>query len=630
MLDALNNWRLTRKMFFAFALIAMVMAGLGLTAVVSNRVIDAASRDNAERDVPTTASLARIVGYVREYRILMFAHLNARNPAETAEMEERVAGNHANMVKELQTLSGIANPDLSGDIAKLKSDIEKLEEVNARTLALSRMGNPAATLDLLKSDGKRASHTVLDDGSDLLQKAIDGSNAAHAKASSFASLMHYVMLALILASIGFLAFIWKLLNDTFVEPLGELTNATVELAEGALVDVPHSDRADELGEIAKAVDQFRLMAVAKQEAEEAVSKEKALVTSKLGSGLASLSSGDLTVELSSDFPASVGSLRTDFNEAIVKLREMIGSVSDTAAGIRTGSDEIAQAAEDLARRTESNAASLEETSAALAQIDDRLKATAKAAARTVERADQAIATVGGGRSIADEAVQAMERVRASATGIDSVIEGLDKIAFQTRVLAMNAAVEAGRAGDAGRGFAVVADLVSSLAMRAEEEAKRARDQLTVTQTDIVTAVSAVERVDGALADISGDVSEVHSLLGTMATDNQAQSAAITQISAAVGSMDQATQQNAAMVEETSAAARNLSREVNSLAEQAALFKVRNSSAPVARKAEKPAAKPRPETAPRAYVSPVKALPAVAQAGGRSVGPDAGNDDWSDF
>ena len=631
MLDALNNWRLTRKMFIAFALIAVVMAGLGLTAVISNGVIDSASRENAERDVPTTASLARIVGYVREYRILMYAHMTARTPSETADTEARIAGNHASMAKELQTLSSVAAPALSGDVAKLKSDIVKLEEVNDHIVGLSRLGDPAATLDLLKTEGKRSSHVVLDDGSDLLQKAIDLSNTAHARASGFASLMHYVMLALILASIGFLVFIWKLLSNTFVEPLGELTTATVELAEGALVDVPYSDRADELGEIAQAVEQFRLMAVAKQEAEEAVSKEKTLVTSRLGSGLSALSSGDLTVELSSDFPASVGSLRTDFNEAVVKLREMIGSVSDTAAGIRTGSDEIAQAAEDLARRTESNAASLEETSAALAQIDDRLKATAKAAARTVERADQAIATVGGGRSIADEAVQAMERVRASATGIDSVIEGLDKIAFQTRVLAMNAAVEAGRAGDAGRGFAVVADLVSSLAMRAEEEAKRARDQLTVTQTDIVTAVSAVERVHGALADISGDVSEVHSLLGTMATDNQAQSAAITQISAAVGSMDQSTQQNAAMVEETSAAARNLSREVNSLAEQAALFKVRSPSAPAVRKVEKPeAAKPRAEAAPRAYVSPVKALPAVAQAGGRPVGPDAGNDDWSDF
>ncbi|MBL7373220.1 methyl-accepting chemotaxis protein, partial [Escherichia coli] len=86
---------------------------------------------------------------------------------------------------------------------------------------------------------------------------------------------------------------------------------------------------------------------------------------------------------------------------------------------------------------------------------------------------EAIGTVRGGRDVTDEAVQAMGRVSESAKGIDGVIEGLDKIAFQTRVLAMNAAVEAGRAGEAGRGFAVVADLVSALAMRAEEEAKRA-------------------------------------------------------------------------------------------------------------------------------------------------------------
>ena len=133
----------------------------------------------------------------------------------------------------------------------------------------------------------------------------------------------------------------------------------------------------------------------------------------------------------------------------------------------------------------------------------------------------------------------MGRVSDSAKGIDSVIEGLDKIAFQTRVLAMNAAVEAGRAGEAGRGFAVVADLVSALAMRAEEEAKRARDQLTVTQTDIVTAVEAVTKVDGALANISGDVTQVHELLATMAADNQAQSAAITQISVAIGTLTSA-------------------------------------------------------------------------------------------
>ena len=318
----------------------------------------------------------------------------------------------------------------------------------------------------------------------------------------------------------------------------------------------------------------------RQRADAALADERALqanavavVTHSLGTALAALTEGDLTADITAEYPGNYAVLRTSFNAALHSLRRLIGSVNDSAAGIQETSSEIAQASEDLARRTESNAASLEETSAALFQVDARIKATTVAATNTVARADQAIATVAGGRATADHAVQAMGRVSESARGIDSVIEGLDKIAFQTRVLAMNAAVEAGRAGDAGRGFAVVADLVSALAMRAEEEAKRARDQLGVTQIEIGTAVEAVRKVDETLQDISSDVDGVHDLLAGMTADNAAQSLAITEISAALGAMDQATQQNAAMVEETAAATRNLTSEVSALTNEASLFRI---------------------------------------------------------
>ncbi|MEG3147132.1 globin-coupled sensor protein [Sphingomonas sp. RT2P30] len=305
--------------------------------------------------------------------------------------------------------------------------------------------------------------------------------------------------------------------------------------------------------------------------EQAQVERKAAIETLAGA-LAMLASGDVSRDLNG-LPSDFSALEDSYNEAVGNLRTLIGSVAESTTTIHSGAGEIATASEDLARRTESNAASLEQTSAAIAQMSERLKATTLAAGRTVDRADDAITTVSSGRAIADEAVQAMGRVAESAKGIDGVIEGLDKIAFQTRVLAMNAAVEAGRAGEAGRGFAVVADLVSALAMRAEEEAGRAREQLTATQTDIVAAVDLVQKVDGALANISGDVGEVHKLLAGMATDNGAQSAAVGEISSAVGAMDHATQQNAAMVEETSAAARNLSNEVTLLAEQAGKFTI---------------------------------------------------------
>jgi methyl-accepting chemotaxis protein len=359
-------------------------------------------------------------------------------------------------------------------------------------------------------------------------------------------------------------------------PLHKLQGTMSKLADGDnSVDVPCAVRKDEVGDMAKVVLVFRDNAVKLEEAQAAKAKDDAtqhMVVATVGENLGALAAGDLTATINADFPGNYAELKTNFNAATAALRGLIGGVVESTSAIGTGSTEIAQASEDLARRTEGNAASLEETSAAITQIDGRLKASADAAGRTVARADGAIATVSGGREIADEAVQAMGRVSESAKGIDSVIEGLDKIAFQTRVLAMNAAVEAGRAGDAGRGFAVVADLVSALAMRAEEEAKRARDQLTVTQSEILSAVGAVQKVDGALVNIAGDVGEVHKLLGDMAADNQAQAAAISQISVAVGSMDRATQQNAAMVEEASAATESMRSQAQGLTQLLVQFR----------------------------------------------------------
>lgn len=495
-----------------------------------------------------------------------------------------------------------------------------------RLIRQVKSGQRDAAQDAVRSAGKAVLvsaavlplRSIRDAQSSLIEKnGIDQNSAI----SSATTALIIGGIALIGVAIGMAV----LLTGMIARPVTRLTNTMAILAAGRNdLEVPDVDRGDELGDMARAVLVFRDAAIAKQAAEEANAKAEAaqkLVVETISSHLSELAGGDLTAEITQNFPGDYAAVKTNFNAAISALRGLLASVMETTSAIRTGSSEIAQASEDLARRTESNAASLEETAAAVTQMDSRLRATADAANRTVGQADATMASVNDGRSTADEAVQAMTRVSESAKGIDSVIEGLDKIAFQTRVLAMNAAVEAGRAGEAGRGFAVVADLVSALAMRAEEEAGRARDQLTATQTDIVTAVQAVQKVDGALADISEGVGAVHQLLGNMASDNQAQSSAITEISSALGSMDQSTQQNAAMVEETSAAARHLAGEVSTLTEQARQFNIGDTrAAPVMSAALK---------TPR-FDGPVRQLPPAAVAAlvrPSSTGP---SDDWQSF
>ncbi|TGX56319.1 methyl-accepting chemotaxis protein [Sphingomonas gei] len=498
--------------------------------------------------------------------------------------DPRDAAAFENSMKRFDTAAKALAPMLSDP--KDAALLEKTQAATAswrRTAAdplLAHMSETQATRihELAGSSG--ASHAVEDmtDGAEALREEKYAAVQASLEEMSTAShdqewAIGTGVIVMLLVTLG----LWVLLRGLLGRPVIALTGVVKKLAGGEnRVDVPEGDRGDELGDMARAVLVFRDSAVAKETADRAkaiADAEQKLVVDTLADGLGKLSQGDLTAEIGAGFPADYAVVRTNFNDALGALRDLIGSVRDGAEAIQAGSSEIATASEDLARRTESNAASLEETSAAIAQMGGRLKATAHAAVQTVRSADGAMTEVQAGRAITDQAVQAMGRVSDSAKGIDDVIEGLDKIAFQTRVLAMNAAVEAGRAGEAGRGFAVVADLVSALAMRAEEEAKLAREQLVATQNEIGTAVAAVQKVGGALAGIETGVSDVHKLLGTMAADNQAQASAVTEISSAVATMDQATQKNAAMVEETSAASRTLSNEVTALARQAARFKV---------------------------------------------------------
>nr|WP_086491310.1 methyl-accepting chemotaxis protein [Novosphingobium panipatense] len=626
MLEFLNNWRLPKKLWAAFSLINVLIAIVGINGFLSTRELSAIAKSHVERGMAGMSGLTDVISNVKEQRIIVYSYYNAANADDAQNLRDRLKVADEELLKSVDSYKAVGEEAFPAESAELRSRAVALTQMNDRIFALRTAGDFDGAMALIKGDGKKASHDMIEQTDKLIELTRQRVASKADEGEQTTQTATILCVALALLAMGLIVFIWLLINRSVAAPMSRIAHVTSTLAEGGKVDVPYRERGDEIGEIAEAVEQFRVAAEARAEIDAVQAREQEVVTSTLRSSLQAISEGDLTQSISADFPPAYAELKSNFNTAVGALRDLIGAVAESAVAIRTGSSEIAQASEDLARRTESNAASLEETSAAITQMDERLRATAAAAGRTVQRADGAMNVVGSGREIADEAVQAMGRVSESAKGIDSVIEGLDKIAFQTRVLAMNAAVEAGRAGDAGRGFAVVADLVSALAMRSEEEAKRAREQLTATQADIGTAVEAVQRVDGALQNISGDVTEVHSLLSNIASDNQAQSSTITEISATIGTMDQATQQNAAMVEETSAAARNLNSEVTSLSDRAAMFRtgdtgLRSAPRPVAA----PAFSPSPAYSPSFVSAPAEPAPLRKPMKALTTA-----DDWMDF
>lgn len=395
---------------------------------------------------------------------------------------------------------------------------------------------------------------------------------AVAAAGSALQVTTAVLVALGLALFGGVMWFGSLLRRRVVSPLGELTGAARDLSEGRDVPVPHLGRADELGQLAAAFDHFVQTSAERQAAERREAEQKKAMVDVLAGTLMRMSEGDLRKILESEFEGEYRALGENLNRAILSLRDMVQQVSTSAGSIRLAASEIADASSDLSSRTQSNAAAIEQTTAALTDVDRRVTSTRDAAQSTAESADRAKNAVEMGLDKARSAAATMEEVREAAASVDGVMEALDRIAFQTRVLAMNAAVEAGHAGEAGKGFAVVADLVSQLASRAEQEARNAREQLTATSERISQAVTSVGEVEEQFSGIVSDVATVTELIDRLSEDARAQAGAIAEISAAMRQMDVSTQQNAAMVEQTSAAAANLLGDAQDLVERADSFK----------------------------------------------------------
>ncbi|UNC14215.1 methyl-accepting chemotaxis protein [Acidiphilium multivorum] len=427
--------------------------------------------------------------------------------------------------------------------------------------------------------------------------------------------------------------------------LRAMTAAMTQLARGDFEAlVPFTDRKDEIGGMARAVEIFKSAGIekARLEAEaaalarqreteraradaerEAAAKQLALVLDAVAGGLEQLAAGRLTFRLNEAFSSEYERLRNDFNVAMDRLQEAMRVVAANTSAIRSGTNEISSAADDLSRRTEQQAATLEETAAALEEITATVRKTAEAAVHARGVVDTAQHDAQRGGAVVSQAVQAMGEIEASSKQIGNIIGVIDEIAFQTNLLALNAGVEAARAGEAGRGFAVVASEVRALAQRSADAAKEIKTLISASNQQVVAGVDLVGQTGRALERIVAQIGEINGVVGEIAASAQEQSTGLVQVNTAVGQMDQTTQQNAAMVEESTAASHNLAQEAEQLASLIARFDlggvVDTAPRPVKPRPAAPA-RPAPRHAPRPAV--LAALPA---APGRA---DA--DDWEDF
>ena len=302
-------------------------------------------------------------------------------------------------------------------------------------------------------------------------------------------------------------------------------------------------------------------------------EEQSALIRILADHLHKVADGDLTAVIDAQVSGAYKAIKDDFNAAILAIRDAMRGISAAGEQLRTGSGEIAHAADQLSQRTEQQAASLEETAAALDQITATVKRSAEGAGQASKAASAARIDAERSGEVVQQAVEAMSQIETSSKQIAQIIGVIDEIAFQTNLLALNAGVEAARAGDAGRGFAVVAQEVRALAQRSADAAREIKTLISNSNDHVDQGVKLVGETGEALGDIVGKVAQIDSLINEIARSSSEQATGLNQVNAAVNQMDQVTQRNAAMVEQTNAAAASLLREAEQLGASISRFRM---------------------------------------------------------
>ncbi len=255
-------------------------------------------------------------------------------------------------------------------------------------------------------------------------------------------------------------------------------------------------------------------------------------------------------------------------------RGVIGPLRNIIAGLTEGADQVNDAAGQVAASSQSTAegasmqaSSIEQTSSALEEMAAQTRSNAENAAKANELANATRRLAEQGDQTMDQLGHAMQAINDSAGEISKIIKIIEEIAFQTNLLALNAAVEAARAGEHGKGFAVVADEVRNLAQRSAEAARDTTRLISDSAERAKEGSTVANAATDILRKVIDNVSQVADLINDISSASNEQAQGIEQINTAVATMDKVTQQNAAGAEQAAAAAEELTGMATSMRDQ---------------------------------------------------------------
>jgi methyl-accepting chemotaxis protein len=480
---------LAAKLYSVFALFAVLIA-------VITALSDYNTRRNAElmEAVDTASRAALNVERVNSlvYAVVMESRgvYMSTEAAVVKKYGEGLLKFNDQILAVVKDWQSIVRADDAEQFAVFKKRIEQFVDFRKELVRRGVEVNAAAGREWGDNDANRTVRSALNKDLEALSKVYAERGKRIAEQTDANRVMAFVLtglggLALVVVGIGVL-----IISRSIARPLSVITTTIKRVAEGAdNVEVPHTDRADEIGALARAIQIFK----------EAMDRNRNLNSQVLQDSKA-------REQRTRHIETSVEAFRS-------AIGGVLHAVTDNASGMRNTAQSISKVASDANGRAIAAAGATEQASSnvsAVASAAEELSASVEEIGRQVRQSAEMVEQAG---LRTEKSVVEIESLAAATQRIDGVLTLIQAIAEQTNLLALNATIEAARAGEAGRGFAVVAHEVKALAGQTAKATAEIGQNVSMIQASTRNAVDAVREIGSAVRDINEVTSNIAGAVG---------------------------------------------------------------------------------------------------------------------
>ncbi len=283
---------------------------------------------------------------------------------------------------------------------------------------------------------------------------------------------------------------------------------------------------------------------------------------------------DLTVNIESEYLGDFIALKASINKLAGGLNSVFTDIDSASSIVQSGAEQLAETSQNMALGASNQ-------TDAISQINDSVNNVFEQVNRNTENADVAIRLSGNikneaeqGSKMLGDMVSAINDIKVASENIAGIIKVIDDISFQTNLLALNAAVEAARAGEHGKGFAVVADEVRMLSLRSANAAKETTNMIDDTLIKVGFGVKTANDTVDAFSKIVSSIKTITTTVDNIAEDTISQKSSIDEIVEKIKDIYEIAQVNTASAEETASLSQEMSGQATALKSMTSEFKLK--------------------------------------------------------